>query len=113
MKSNRASSLTHALVYCSSLLFVCATFAAGNARHGAVATVHPLATDAAVEALERGGNAIEKRLGVRVRRELERRGHKVSLVDAIGVTQAVGANRNGAGLAAAHDPRAAGKATSW
>lgn len=59
MKSNRTSSLTHALVYCSSLLFVCVTSAAGKAQHGAVATVHPLATDAAVAALERGGNAID------------------------------------------------------
>jgi gamma-glutamyltranspeptidase/glutathione hydrolase len=47
----------------SCWVFVLASFlpgtAAGSDQHGMVATVHPLATEAGVRALQRGGNAID------------------------------------------------------
>jgi gamma-glutamyltranspeptidase/glutathione hydrolase len=46
-----------------------------------------------------------------LREELEKRGHKIRMVPAMGAAQAV--MRNGDGFAAAHDPRLAGKAAGW
>lgn len=56
---------------------------------------------------------IESTMPEAVVRELERRGHKVSVVSAMGVTQAVGANSTGPGFVGLHDPRVNGKAAGW
>jgi len=48
---------------------------------------------------------IEKKFPVALRRELERRGHKLKELDAIGACQAVGRSADGKGFTGAHDPR--------
>ncbi len=55
---------------------------------------------------------IEKKAGEAVIRELEARGHKVTRVDNMGVTQAVGKDANGR-FAGAPDPRGEGQALVW
>lgn len=57
---------------------------------------------------------IEKTFPEAVRRELERRGHKLKEIDAMGACQAVGLARDGKTLLGAHDPRVTdGKAAGW
>ena len=56
---------------------------------------------------------LERRAGTDVARELEKRGHKVSLVDALGATQAVGAGDGSEKFRGAHDPRVDGQAAGW
>jgi gamma-glutamyltranspeptidase / glutathione hydrolase len=53
---------------------------------------------------------IERSVGETVLQELERRGHKLSLVDAIAATQAVAINPESSGLIGVTDPRIGGKA---
>jgi len=53
------SRVFHSFVASLVLLFAAQTPAAILGTNGAVATVHPLATDAAVEAIKRGGNAVD------------------------------------------------------
>ena len=50
--------LTRALL-AATLLGVSLLHAGGGGDRGIVATVHPLATDAAIEAFKKGGNAID------------------------------------------------------
>jgi gamma-glutamyltranspeptidase/glutathione hydrolase len=57
---------------------------------------------------------IEKKFPPEVRRELERRGHKLKEFDAIGACQAVGLARDGKTFLGAHDPRVTdGKAAGF
>ena len=56
---------------------------------------------------------VEKRIGEKVLRELEERGHKLKVVDSLGAAQAVGVNPNGPGFVGAHDPRVEGRAAGW
>ena len=56
---------------------------------------------------------IEKSIGEQVLRELEKRGHKLKLVDSLGAAQAVGIGAKDKGLTGAHDPRVDGKAAGW
>ena len=56
---------------------------------------------------------IEKRVGAEAIRELEKRGHKVSLVEAFGATQGVGVDGKQDHLVGAHDPRVEGKAAGF
>jgi gamma-glutamyltranspeptidase / glutathione hydrolase len=53
------SRLLHSVVASLVLLFIAQPAAAILGTNGAVATVHPLATEAAVQAIQRGGNAID------------------------------------------------------
>jgi gamma-glutamyltranspeptidase/glutathione hydrolase len=53
---------------------------------------------------------IEKQAPQKVRRELERRGHKLKLADALGAAQAVGLGPKKAGFVGAADPRGEGLA---
>ena len=78
------------------LLTLCAV-ACGTpavATDGVVATVHPLATDAGVRALQRGGNAVDA---------------AVAAALTLGVAQAVGRSADGKKLSGVHDPRVRGK----
>jgi gamma-glutamyltranspeptidase/glutathione hydrolase len=54
---------------------------------------------------------IEKGVGEDVLKELERRGHKLSVSERFGATQAVGKSKDG--FDGAHDPRLKGKASTW
>ena len=54
---------------------------------------------------------IERKIDEAVVRELERRGHRVTLVDSLGATQAVA--RDGKSFSGAHDPRVNGQALGW
>jgi gamma-glutamyltranspeptidase/glutathione hydrolase len=45
--------------FCLLLGFICATGRTPAAEHGYAATVHPLATAAALEAMKSGGNAVD------------------------------------------------------
>ncbi|MBI3875832.1 MAG: gamma-glutamyltransferase [Verrucomicrobia bacterium] len=55
---------------------------------------------------------IEKQFPTEIRRELQRRGHKLKEVESFGACQAVG--RDATGLTGAHDPRVTnGKAAGW
>lgn len=57
---------------------------------------------------------IEKKFPADLRRELERRGHKLKELDSIGACQAVGLARDGKTFLGAHDPRVTdGKAAGW
>ncbi len=56
---------------------------------------------------------IEKRAGERVLRDLEKRGHKLAPVEALGAAQAVGVDNTRGGFVGAHDPRVAGKAEGF
>ncbi len=55
---------------------------------------------------------VESKLPAGIRTELERRGHKLKIVEAIGVSQTVGVNAKGEFIGAA-DPRAEGEAKVW
>jgi gamma-glutamyltranspeptidase / glutathione hydrolase len=56
---------------------------------------------------------VEMSVPLDVRRELERRGHKLEVVDEMGVTQAVGYNSKIQKFQGAHDPRVEGKAAGF
>ena len=57
---------------------------------------------------------IEKTFPAELRRELERRGHKLKELDSIGACQAVGRSKDGKSFLGAHDPRVTdGKAAGW
>ncbi len=56
---------------------------------------------------------IEETVAPRVRRELERRGHRLKLVKSIGATQAVGFDPLHKNFIGAADPRADGSAMGW
>ena len=57
---------------------------------------------------------IEKKFPVALRRELERRGHKLKELETIGACQAVGRGADGNGFTGAHDPRVTdGKAAGF
>ncbi|MBI3418394.1 MAG: gamma-glutamyltransferase [Verrucomicrobia bacterium] len=56
---------------------------------------------------------IEKKIGDEVLRELERRGHKLKIVNSLGAAQAVATDPRGKALVGAHDPRLHGKAAAW
>ncbi len=56
---------------------------------------------------------IEKKLGPKVLRELEKRGHPVKPVTSIGVAQAVSLSADGRVFEGAADPRAHGRAQGW
>ena len=57
---------------------------------------------------------IEKKFSPELRRELERRGHKLKELDSIGACQAVGRTRDGKAFTGAHDPRVTdGKAAGF
>ncbi len=53
---------------------------------------------------------VESKIAPEVLNELTQRGHKITPVEFLGVTQAVGVGPNGQGFIGATDPRAAGKA---
>jgi gamma-glutamyltranspeptidase/glutathione hydrolase len=54
---------------------------------------------------------IEKRVSESIRRELEKRGHKLVVVESMAATQAV--EKTGTSFTAMHDPRVEGKAAGW
>ena len=56
---------------------------------------------------------MERKVNAEVVRELERRGHQVKLVEALGATQAVGRERGGDKLTGASDPRGEGRAAGF
>ena len=57
---------------------------------------------------------IEKKFPAELRRELERRGHKLKELDSIGACQAVGRTKDGKAFLGAHDPRVTdGKAAGF
>ncbi len=57
---------------------------------------------------------IEKKFPSALRRELERRGHKLKELDTMGACQAVGRSADGKGFSGAHDPRVTdGKAAGF
>lgn len=57
---------------------------------------------------------IEKKFPAALRRELERRGHKLKELDAMGACQAVGRSPDGRSFSGAHDPRVAdGRAAGY
>jgi gamma-glutamyltranspeptidase/glutathione hydrolase len=56
---------------------------------------------------------IEKSTDQAVVQELARRGHKVKLVNSLGVSQTVSRDRAGGGFGGAHDPRVNGKTAGW
>ena len=56
---------------------------------------------------------MERRIDPAVVKELEKRGHKVGLVESIGPTQAVARDLKNGGLVGANDPRVNGKAAGW
>jgi gamma-glutamyltranspeptidase/glutathione hydrolase len=56
---------------------------------------------------------IEKRAGPAVLRELERRGHKLAVVNALGAAQAVGLDSATKAFTGCADPRGDGLARGW
>ena len=56
---------------------------------------------------------VEKKLGGEIIRELEKRGHKITSVDAIGACQAVGFDKESSFLVGAADPRGEGSAAGF
>jgi len=56
---------------------------------------------------------VEERIAEDVVAELQRRGHHIKRIDAIGATQAVATDSRSQGLVGAHDPRVKGSAEAW
>lgn len=56
---------------------------------------------------------IEKKIGDEVLRELERRGHKLKIINSLGAAQAVEFEPRTKTLVGAHDPRLHGQASAW